>query len=153
MKFNLEDIKALMQALRDTGLTHLKLKRGEDELTLERRLEELVTGLASPVAGSIRSAEQSAAPHLSEAMAAPVVEKAGHFVTAPMVGTFYRSPSPEADSFVQVGSQVEEESVVGIIEAMKVMNEVKARCKGVVQEILVENGHPVEYGTRLFRVQ
>ena len=75
------------------------------------------------------------------------------FVKSPMVGTFYRSPSPENPSFVEVGTRVEDKAVVCIIEAMKIMNEIQAEVKGTVTEILVENGQPVEYGQRLFKIK
>ena len=75
------------------------------------------------------------------------------YVKSPMVGTFYRSPSPENPSFVENGSKVEEKSVVCIIEAMKIMNEIQAETKGTVVEVLVENGQPVEYGQRLFKLR
>ncbi|MEJ1974487.1 MAG: acetyl-CoA carboxylase biotin carboxyl carrier protein [Lacunisphaera sp.] len=75
------------------------------------------------------------------------------YVKSPMVGTFYRSPSPENPSFVENGSKVEEKTVVCIIEAMKIMNEIQAETKGTVVEILVENGQPVEYGQRLFKIK
>ena len=75
------------------------------------------------------------------------------YVKSPMVGTFYRSPSPENPSFVENGSKVEEKSVVCIIEAMKIMNEIQAETKGTVIEVLVENGQPVEYGQRLFKIK
>ena len=74
-------------------------------------------------------------------------------IKSPMIGTFYRSPSPEAASYIEVGSEVSPESVVCIIEAMKVMNEIKAEVKGVVTQILVENGKPVEFGQPLFKVR
>jgi len=75
------------------------------------------------------------------------------YVKSPMVGTFYRSPSPENPAFVENGSKVEEKSVVCIIEAMKIMNEIQAETKGTVVEVLVENGQPVEYGQRLFKIK
>jgi acetyl-CoA carboxylase biotin carboxyl carrier protein len=75
------------------------------------------------------------------------------YVKSPMVGTFYRSPSPESKAFVDVGSKVVENSVVCIVEAMKIMNEIQAETKGSVVEVLVENGQPVEYGQRLFKVK
>jgi len=75
------------------------------------------------------------------------------FVKSPMVGTFYRSPSPENPSFVDVNTKVEEKTVVCIIEAMKIMNEIQAEIKGTVVEVLVENGQPVEYGQRLFKIK
>ena len=75
------------------------------------------------------------------------------YVKSPMVGTFYRSPSPENPSFVENGTKVEEKTVVCIIEAMKIMNEIQAETKGTVVEVLVENGQPVEYGQRLFKIR
>ena len=74
-------------------------------------------------------------------------------ITSPMVGTFYSSPSPEAGPYVKVGQEVTEDTVVGIIEAMKVMNEIKAECRGVIAEIAAENGKPVQYGETLFRIR
>jgi acetyl-CoA carboxylase biotin carboxyl carrier protein len=75
------------------------------------------------------------------------------FVKSPMVGTFYRSPSPDSPSFVDAGAKVEDKTVVCIIEAMKIMNEIQAETKGTVVEVLVENGQPVEYGQRLFKLK
>lgn len=79
-------------------------------------------------------------------------EVPGTYITSPMVGTFYASPSPDDPSFIKVGDKVEKNTVVCIIEAMKVMNEVKAGTSGTVLELLVESGHPVEFGTKLFKV-
>ena len=76
----------------------------------------------------------------------------GKFITAPLVGTMYQANSPEDAAFVKVGDRVDENTVVCIIEAMKVMNEVKAGMNGTIAEILIENAHPVEFGTKLFRV-
>jgi acetyl-CoA carboxylase biotin carboxyl carrier protein len=75
------------------------------------------------------------------------------YVKSPMVGTFYRSPSPESKPFIEVGAKIEDKSLVCIIEAMKIMNEIQAETKGIVVEILVENGQPVEYGQRLFKLK
>jgi len=84
----------------------------------------------------------------------PPAEEAGvTYIKSPMVGTFYRSPSPESKSFVENGTKVVENSVVCIIEAMKIMNEIQAETKGTILELLVENGQPVEYGQRLFKVK
>jgi acetyl-CoA carboxylase biotin carboxyl carrier protein len=81
-------------------------------------------------------------------------EEVGYaYVKSPMVGTFYRSPSPENPAFVENGTRVEEKTVVCIIEAMKIMNEIQAEIKGTVTEVLVENGQPVEYGQRLFKIK
>jgi len=84
---------------------------------------------------------------------APAEEPGISFVKSPMVGTFYRAPSPESKPFVDVGSKIEDNSLVCIIEAMKIMNEIQAETKGTVVEMLVENGQPVEYGQRLFKLR
>jgi acetyl-CoA carboxylase biotin carboxyl carrier protein len=95
-----------------------------------------------------------AAPAQAGAAAPPAAEPAagqeGHVVKAPMVGTFYRSPSPEAKPFVELGQAVKQGEAICIIEAMKLMNEIEADASGVVKAILVENGQPVEYGQALF---
>ncbi|HEY9155955.1 MAG TPA: acetyl-CoA carboxylase biotin carboxyl carrier protein, partial [Opitutaceae bacterium] len=85
--------------------------------------------------------------------AAPADEAGVIYIKSPMVGTFYRSPSPESKSFVENGSKVSENTVVCIIEAMKIMNEIQAEVKGTVIETLVENGQPVEYGQRLYKLK
>ncbi|NNM44352.1 MAG: acetyl-CoA carboxylase biotin carboxyl carrier protein [Chlamydiae bacterium] len=84
--------------------------------------------------------------------AGPEKKPEGKYVASPMVGTFYSSPSPEDPAFVKVGDKVDENTVVCIIEAMKVMNEVKAGMSGVVAEVCIDSGHPVEFGTKIFRI-
>ena len=86
-------------------------------------------------------------------MAAPVVNTGEIDIKSPMIGTFYRSPSPESAAYVDIGTEVSPETVVCIIEAMKVMNEIKAEVKGVITQTLVENGKPVEFGQPLFKVR
>jgi acetyl-CoA carboxylase biotin carboxyl carrier protein len=99
------------------------------------------------------------APKAAPAASAPAAASSGGdeagfaYVKSPMVGTFYRSPSPDSPPFVDVNSKIEEKSVVCIIEAMKIMNEIQAEVKGTVVELLVENGQPVEYGQRIFKVK
>jgi acetyl-CoA carboxylase biotin carboxyl carrier protein len=110
-----------------------------------------------PLAASQPEATASQATSSSSAIVpvtSPSGDEAGFaYVKSPMVGTFYRSPSPENPSFVEVGTKVEEKTVVCIIEAMKIMNEIQAETKGSVVELLVENGQPVEYGQRLFKIK
>jgi len=110
---------------------------------------------AQPVATETQNALTSAKLATAAApVAASGAEEAGFtYVKSPMVGTFYRSPSPENPSFVETGAKVEEKTVVCIIEAMKIMNEIQAEVKGTVAELLVENGQPVEYGQRLFKIK
>ena len=96
----------------------------------------------------------NSAPNANGVPAIPAGEEPGiTYVKSPMVGTFYRSPSPESKAFVDVGTKVVENFVVCIVEAMKIMNEIQAETKGSIVEVLVENGQPVEYGQRLFKVK
>lgn len=167
----LKQIKELMTAMERLGLTKLVMKNGEFELELAREgttppahhaLDEQTLAnlhldkaslalLRGATAGSLAAAEK--VPGSPAKAAAEVVEDTSSlFVKAPLVGTLYLSPSPEAEPFVRVGDRIQENTVVCIVEAMKVMNEVKAGVAGTVKEILVDNSHPVEYGTKLFRV-
>ena len=101
-----------------------------------------------------QAAAPAAAPAAAAEPAAPAADDASiTYVKSPMVGTFYRSPSPESKMFAEVGTKITETSVVCIIEAMKIMNEIQSEVKGTVIEVLIENGQPVEYGQKLFKVK
>jgi len=106
---------------------------------------------SAPLESSAPVAKQ--APASGSPVPAGADETGFAYVKSPMVGTFYRSPSPENPAFVDVNAKVEEKTVVCIIEAMKIMNEIQAEAKGTIVEVLVENGQPVEYGQRLFKVK
>jgi acetyl-CoA carboxylase biotin carboxyl carrier protein len=144
----LSQVKELMAELEKSKLTKLILKKGDFELHLEK--EAAPRARAVPVEDP--TAFQSDVPLQGERGGSIRQEAPGHHVTSPMVGTFYSSPAPDQPSFVKVGDKVQEHTVVCIIEAMKVMNEVKAGINGTVAEILADNGQPVEFGTRLFRI-
>ncbi len=135
-----------MAHLEESKLNKIVFKKGDFELHLEKE---------SPVRRSPQP-EPAPAPAETPRKAEPAMsraeEPAGLFVTSPMVGTYYASPSPDQPHFIKVGDQVTENTVVCIIEAMKVLNEVKAGVKGTVAEILTDNAQPVEFGTRLLRV-
>ena len=104
--------------------------------------------MGAPVTQSALAANAATVPAIA------VGEEPGiTYIKSPMVGTFYRSPSPESKVFVDVGAKVVENTVVCIVEAMKIMNEIQAETKGSIVEVLVENGQPVEYGQRLFKVK
>lgn len=153
-----------MAAMGRTGMKRLMVKNETFELQLERQEngkmivdsvgDSLEDMLMRQEAGMQRPAPLGRAKELSAAQTAAErpEEEAGVYVTSPMVGTFYSSPSPEDPPFVKVGDKIEKHSVVCIIEAMKVMNEVKAGAAGTVAEVLVETGHPVEFGTKLYRI-
>ena len=148
-----------------TGMHRLEVKNGDFELKLEHganaapkeRIVEVTTG--NPMRGDIQqhlsdaSVAAAAAPAPASEGAAPAADKGQDFITSPMVGTFYASPTPDDPVFAKVGDTVTENQVVCIIEAMKVMNEVKAGVNGVVEEVLMDNSHPVEFGTKLFRIK
>jgi acetyl-CoA carboxylase biotin carboxyl carrier protein len=141
-----EEIRELITYFETTKLSKFVLKRGDFEIHLEKGgtpipyFEEMV----HPV-----SHAREEKHHAKHGEHAPV----GTFVTSPMVGTFYSAPASGQPPFVKVGDHVQAHTVVCIVEAMKVMNEVKAGVSGKIVEILVDNAHPVEFGARLFRVQ
>lgn len=128
---------------------HLKLKKGADLDDLRGLLASLPA--AAPAYHSAPSAAPASAPAAAAAPAAPALE--GTEITSPMVGTFYRKPAPDAPNFVEIGSTVSVGQVVCIIEAMKVMNEIKAEKSGTICALVAEDGNPVQYGDVLFRIK
>jgi acetyl-CoA carboxylase biotin carboxyl carrier protein len=153
---DLKDIKAIIDLMKKNSITEFELEQQDSKLRLKRGLNG-----GTPAAQSDDSVPMIpipmpvAAPALTvpAPVAAPMTSMGEIDIKSPMIGTFYRSPSPEAASYIEVGSEVSPESVVCIIEAMKVMNEIKAEVKGVVTQLLVENGKPVEFGQPLFKVR
>ncbi len=150
----LKDIKAIIDLMKKNDLAVFKLEREGFKLELEAHRPN------PPLAAAVL-ANQPAAP-IASAAEAPVrlipasgAEDAPKYreINSPMVGTFYRAPSPDSAPYVQVGQEIMEETVVCLIEAMKVMNEIKAEVSGVIVEILAENGIPVQFGQPLFRVK
>ena len=146
----IEEIKTIVKMMSDNDLTEFKIEAEEYNLCIKRGNDktQVFTTAAAPVAAPVAAAP--AAP----AAAAPAAEAAPeNTIDAPIVGTFYTSPSPDASAFVSVGDKVTADTVVCIVEAMKVMNEIKAEKAGVIKEILVENATPVEYGQALFVIE
>jgi acetyl-CoA carboxylase biotin carboxyl carrier protein len=154
---DLKEIKDLMTAMRKTGIQKLIIKKKEgDELQLETQVDSNTSSIGFPPAQHNKEQTffHSPPPIHSSEKPSPLAkeEKLGQHITAPLVGTIYHSASPDDEPFVKVGDVVQEDTVLCIIEAMKVMNEVKAGKSGKIAEILVENGHPVEFGTKMFRI-
>lgn len=146
---DLRKLKKLIDLVEESGISELELTEGEEKVRISRNLPNAHAGMQfAPQYIQAAPAPQAAAPAAAEAAAAPVIE--GHVVKSPMVGTFYRSPSPDAKPFVEVGSSITAGSTLCIIEAMKLLNEIEADHTGVIKAILVENGQPVEYGEPLF---
>jgi acetyl-CoA carboxylase biotin carboxyl carrier protein len=141
MEIDLEQLKALIQAAEEHALTELRLEDGDEKIVIRR--EPSVSVSSAPV--QVAPAKAATAP------AAAVVE--GEFITSPFVGTFYRAASPTSSPFVEAGQRVEKGRPLCIVEAMKLMNEIEAEFACTILEILVENGKPVEYGDKLFRVE
>jgi acetyl-CoA carboxylase biotin carboxyl carrier protein len=151
---DLKDIKAIIDLMKKNSITEFELERQDSKIRLKRGLnggqaapEESPTLIPMPMAVP-QAAQTSSASAVSPQSPSGEIE-----IKSPMIGTFYRSPSPEAGSYAEVGTEVHPESVVCIIEAMKVMNEIKAEVKGVITQILVENAKPVEFGQPLFKVR
>src|SRR6476620_5238278 len=145
---DLRKLKKLIDLVQESGIAELEITEGEEKVKIVKGGHVSVSAAAPvPVAPIEARAPAPAAP--APAAEAPAGQE-GHVVKAPMVGTFYRSPSPDAKAFVEVGQTVKEGDTICIIEAMKLMNEIEADAGGVVKAILVENGQPVEYGQALF---
>ena len=140
----IKEIKELMADLEGSKFSKIVIKKGDFELHLEKEPS------CSPAVHRQVVVESHAAPPLPSS-AGPAAH-AGTYVTSPMVGTYYSASAPDQSPFIKVGEHVSEHTVVCIIEAMKVLNEVKAGQSGVVAEILAENAQPVEFGTRLLRI-
>jgi acetyl-CoA carboxylase biotin carboxyl carrier protein len=147
---DLRKLKKLIDLVQESGIAELEITEGEEKVKIVKGGAVTMTAVPhmalapAPVAAASAPAGAAAAP------AEPEAGQEGHVVKAPMVGTFYRSPSPDAKACVEVGQAVKEGDTICIIEAMKLMNEIEADASGVVKAILVENGQPVEYGQPLF---
>ncbi len=147
MKFDIEYIEKLAKILTDASLSEISLEDGEQAITIRK---EVITNAPVSVAAPVVSATAS------QPAAAPAKEegvKRGKPLTSPMVGTFYKAPSPDAKPFVEVGQTVTQGEVVCIVEAMKLMNEIESEFSGKVVEICVQDGQPVEFGQVLMYIE
>lgn len=154
----LKQIKELMTAMEKAGVKRLRIKDDQYELELERPCESSTHVVSHPphVEAHPRfiahpTPQHHRFPH-EEPSKSQERKEEGKFIASPMVGTFYSASSPDDPPFVKVGDKVDENTVVCIVEAMKVMNEVKAGTSGTIAEILTLNAHPVEFGTKMFRI-
>jgi len=152
----LKDIKAIIDLMKKNDLSVFEMEKDGFKLKLQKGAgEQTIFSPSPPVAAP---AVPSSHPTASSSPPSSAASETGSGavlkdILSPMVGTFYRAASPESSPFVEVGKTVDEETVVGIIEAMKVMNEIKAEMKGVIAEIIAESGKPVQFGQVLFRVK
>ncbi len=147
---DLRKLKKLIDLVEESGISELELTEGEEKVRISRQpaggqMQFAPTYMAQPM---MQAAPAAAVATPAAEAAAPAID--GHVVKSPMVGTFYRSPSPDAKPFVEVGGSISAGDTLCIIEAMKLLNEIEADQGGVIKAILVENGQPVEYGEPLF---
>lgn len=150
---DLRKLKKLIDLVEESGISELELTEGEEKVRISRAL---MPSSAPAMQYMVAPQQAAPAPHAAPVptAAAPVVaEVEGHTVKSPMVGTFYRSSSPDAKPFVDVGTKVAIGDTLCIIEAMKLLNEIESDVAGVVKKILLENGQPVEYGEPLFVIE
>jgi len=147
---DLKDIKAIIDLMKKNSISEFELERQDFKIKLKRggaqivQYEDVPATVAVPV-----STAQVALPATSASAAATGEVE----IKSPMIGTLYRAPSPESANYVEVGSEVNSDTVVCIIEAMKVMNEIKAEVRGVITEIIVDNAKPVEFGQPMFKIR
>lgn len=155
MKFESDYIEKLAKIIADNDLTEISLEDGEQAITIRKDLPEVNMVASAPAVAAAPQAAPVAPAQASAPAQAPAAkeEVKGKAITSPMVGTFYAASSPEAAPFVEVGSTVNVGDVVCIIEAMKLMNEIKAEQAGKVVQICVKNGDPIEFGQVLMYVE
>ena len=153
---DLKKVKELIEIMKQNGLEELEIKQGDQKIFLRRSQPQPPAG---PVVTAIPMMRQDyvapSAPQSTETVGQTTAKHEENLIEikSPIVGTFYAQPTPDSDPYVEVGSSVEEQTIVCIIEAMKVMNEIKAETSGTIAEVLVSNGQAVEYGQVLFKVR
>jgi acetyl-CoA carboxylase biotin carboxyl carrier protein len=152
----LQEIRKIVELMNEHGLTHFDLTKKDFHLKLKKGadlddLRGLLSSLPAPAPAAVPAAAIAAPAAQGGAALPPAAE--GTEITSPMVGTFYRRPAPDASDFVDIGSTVSVGQTVCIIEAMKVMNEIKAEKSGIISAIVAEDGSPVQYGDVLFRIK
>jgi acetyl-CoA carboxylase biotin carboxyl carrier protein len=150
---DLKDIKAIIDLMKKNSISEFELERQEFKIRLKRGVNGPIV-IAEDAPGPPVLPVLTGGPAVAPISVLPSAAQAGTSeIKSPMIGTLYRAPSPDAANYVEVGAEVGPDTVVCIIEAMKVMNEIKAECRGVVAEVLVENAKPVEFGQSLFKIR
>lgn len=154
MDIDIQKIKELAELAKANELAKIKVVDGEKSVVIETMGEQpVVQTIHAPMpAPAVSAAPQPSGGSASTPAATPSASNGGHEVTAPMVGTFYAAPSPDAAAFVKVGDKVTKGQTLCIIEAMKLMNELESDADGAITEICIQNGEPVEFGQVLFRI-
>ncbi len=148
---DIRKVKKLIELLEESGIAEIEIHEGEESVRISRYAANAAPQVVMQSPSALPAA--AAAPVAASAPAAVAEAPAGHRVVSPMVGTFYRSPSPGAKAFVEVGQHVSEGDTLCIIEAMKMLNQIESDKSGVIRDILVENAEPVEFGQALFVIE
>jgi acetyl-CoA carboxylase biotin carboxyl carrier protein len=154
--FDVRRVRRLVELMQEFELAEIDLRQAEQRIRLRKDQEPVIVPGGYPLmpqAAAPAAAAPSVPAPAASAPSAAAESANAQFVTSPMVGTFYTSSSPDSPPFVKVGDQIGPDTVVCIVEAMKVFNEIPAECSGKVAAVLVDNGAPVEYGQKLFRVE
>jgi acetyl-CoA carboxylase biotin carboxyl carrier protein len=153
-RVDLKDIKAIIDLMKKNSISEFELERQEFKIKLKRggiqvaQYEDTPAPLVVPMASATPAIPVATVPASPAASSSNDTE-----IKSPMIGTFYRAPSPESANYVEIGSEVNQDTVVCIIEAMKVMNEIKAEVRGVITDILIDNAKPVEFGQPIFKIR
>ena len=153
---DLQKMREIIEIMKENDLVEVEIKHGDDKILLKRSTPQTALGgqvAAVPIIASAVHPLAAAAAPVAPAPSAAKQQDNLKEIKSPLVGTFYSAPSPDSEPFVEIGTHVDLQTVVGIIEAMKVMNEIKAEISGTIAEILVANGQAVEYGQPLFKVK
>ncbi len=148
---DIRKVKKLIELLETSDIAEIEIKEGEEAVRISRASRIApAAAVAAPAVAPAQAPAHGPAPEPAEPATAAV--ESGNVVPSPMVGTFYRAPAPDSPPYVEVGQQVKEGDVIGIVEAMKMMNQIESEFGGVVEAILVEDGKPVEFGQPLVRI-
>ncbi|MGA2030006.1 MAG: acetyl-CoA carboxylase biotin carboxyl carrier protein [Verrucomicrobiota bacterium] len=151
---DLKDIKAIIDLMKKNSITEFELERQDSKIRLKRGLNGIpAIPNEEPISAPVMPSQPTMIVSSPSTATSQIASTGEIEIKSPMIGTFYRAPSPESANYVEVGTEVSPETVVCIIEAMKVMNEIKAEVKGVITQILVENAKPVEFGQPFFKVR
>ena len=151
---DLKDIKAIIDLMKKNSVSEFELEKQDFKIRLKRGMNGGVVSAEEGGPQVISYAPMQALPAAAATPAAPAAATSNDAdIKSPMIGTFYRSPSPDSAAYAEIGTEVSPETVVCIIEAMKVMNEIKAEARGVITQVLIENAKPVEFGQPLFKIR
>ena len=148
---DIRKVKKLIELLETSDIAEIEIKEGEEAVRISRASRIApATAVAAPAAAPAQAPAPGSAPEPAEPATTAV--ESGNVVPSPMVGTFYRAPAPDSPPYVEIGQQVKEGDVIGIVEAMKMMNQIESEFSGKVEAIFVEDGKPVEFGQPLVRI-